>query len=313
MTRFLVTGASGLLGLNFSLKAAARHRIVGVVHQQVLHRTPFPTIGIDLSEKGAVEKLLQQVQPEVVLHCAALANVDQCEVEPELAARVNAELPGELAAECKRRKIRLVHISTDAVFDGQSGNYDETDAVNPINTYARTKLAGEQAVRDANPDAIIARVNFYGWSLKGKRSLAEIFYYTLSSNQAMRGFTDVFFCPLQVDQLSDVILKMLEKDLKGLYHVVSPESLSKYQFGRMIVDQFELDAGLLTPSSWREAGLKAVRSPNLTLNCQKLSRDLGVALPGQTEGMQLFYSQFCSGLPERLWQMSKPEQPDLLG
>lgn len=312
MTHFLVTGASGLLGLNFSLKAAGHHKIVGVVHQQALRQVPFPTLQLDLSENGAVEKLVQQVQPEVVLHCAALANVDQCEVEPELAFRVNAELPGKLATVCKRLKIRLVHISTDAVFDGQRGGYHEADAANPINTYARTKLAGEQAVRDANPDAIIARVNFYGWSLKGRRSLAEIFYYTLSSNRPMRGFTDVFFCPFHVDQLTDVILKMLEKDLKGLYHVVSPESLSKYQFGRMIASQFGLDESLLTPSSWREAGLKAVRSPNLTLSSQKLSRDLGAVLPGQMEGMQLFYSQFCSGLPECLRRIGRPDEASQL-
>lgn len=310
MTHFLVTGASGLLGLNFSVKMAEHHKIVGAVHQQVLCQPPFPIVQVDLSEKGAVEKLVQQVRPEVVLHCAALANVDQCEDEPELALRLNAELPGELAAVCKRQQIRLVHISTDAVFDGQRGDYIETDPANPINAYARTKLAGEQAVRDANPDAIIARVNFYGWSLKGRRSLAEIFYYTLSANQPMRGFTDVFFCPFNVDQLSDMLLMMLEKELKGLYHVVSPESLSKYQFGQMIVSQFGLDAGLLTPSSWRDAGLKAVRSPNLVLNCQKLSQDLGAVLPGQMAGMQLFHAQFCSGLPERLRRMGGLDEAD---
>lgn len=304
MTRFLVTGASGLLGINFSLKTAGLHEVVGVVNCQNLHNPPFATLRSDLSEKGVAETILNKIQPEVVLHCAAMANVDQCENEPDLAGRVNSELPGEIAEICKRKQIKLVHISTDAVFDGQTGNYIETDPTNPINTYARTKLAGEQAVSQANPDAIIARVNFYGWSLKGQRSLAEIFYYNLSSSKAMRGFTDVFFCPFHVDQLTDVLLRMLKKDLKGLYHVTSPESLSKYQFGKMIADQFGLDTSLLTPSSWRDAGLKAIRSPNLVLSNQKLTHDLEMDLPGQMEGLHIFYSQFCAGLPQRLRQMA---------
>ncbi|MCC6148375.1 MAG: SDR family oxidoreductase [Anaerolineaceae bacterium] len=305
MTRFLVTGASGLLGLNFSLRVGSEHQVVGVVNQQVLYQAPFPTVQVDLSEKGAVETLIKQTHPDVVLHCAALANVDTCELEPERAFRVNAELPGELAAACKRENIKLLHISTDAVFDGQKGAYSETDAPQPINTYARTKLAGERAVQDTNPDAIIARVNFYGWSLTGRRSLAEIFYTNLSSNQTMRGFTDVFFCQFYVDQLTEILLQMVKKKLKGLYHTTSPESLSKHHFGKMIAEQFGLNAGLLIPSSWQEAGLKAVRSPNLTLDSRKLSRDLEMTLPGQKEGVRLFYSAFCAGLPKRICEMGR--------
>lgn len=180
MTRFLVTGASGLLGLNFSLQAVGRHQIVGVVNQHTIKRVPFHVVQSDLGQPGVTEDLLDEYRPEVVIHCAAMANVDACETQPDLAYHINATVPGEMALACKSRGVRFVHISTDAVFDGQRGDYSETDTPNPINVYAKTKLAGEQAVLSANADALVARVNFYGYSLFGKRSLGEFFVNNLS-------------------------------------------------------------------------------------------------------------------------------------
>jgi dTDP-4-dehydrorhamnose reductase len=152
----------------------------------------------------------------------------------------------------------------------------------------------------AAPDAVIARVNFYGWSLTGQRSLGEFFFNNLSSGKRCNGFTDVFFCPLLVSDLAELIYKMVEKDLKGVYHVLSSESLSKYDFGCRLARQFGLDESLITPISWRESGLHAQRSPNLRMNTDKLSRDLGEIMPTQAAGLQLFYTQYTQGLPQRI-------------
>ena len=300
MMKYLVSGASGLLGLNFGLQMHGRHDVVGVVNQHGLVNAPFAIETADLADAGEGTRLLEKTRPDVLLHCAALANIDACEAQPELAERVNAKVPGELAAACRRMGIKMVHISTDAVFDGQRGGYREEDETNPINVYARTKLAGEQQVAENNPDAIIARVNFYGWSLRGKRSLAEFFYYSLSAGKPMMGFTDVLFCPLQVNDLADVLTAMVERGLSGLYHVISPESTSKYEFGCRIARRFGLDESLIEPTSWEKAGLKANRSPSLTLSVEKLACDLGNALPGQQQGIDRFYETFEQGLPQRL-------------
>ncbi len=181
MTRFLVTGASGLLGLNFSLQFADRHDVVGIVHRNRLMGVPFQVVQANLSEPGKTMDLLREFKPEVVLHCAAMANVDACEDDPEKAYRINAEVSGEMAGFCAQQGIRFVHISTDAVFDGRLGNYLEEDLPNPINAYAETKLAAEHLVTAANPNAIIARVNFYGYSLFGRRSLGEFFVNHLAA------------------------------------------------------------------------------------------------------------------------------------
>ncbi|MEM5775734.1 MAG: SDR family oxidoreductase, partial [Anaerolineaceae bacterium] len=203
----LVTGASGLLGLNFSLALHNRARIVGVAHHTRLQNTPFSLLEADLTDRRQVDALLEQARPDAILNCAALANLDRCEEDPELAQRMNADLPGWLASWSKRNAAGLVHISTDAVFDGARGEYREDDTPNPLGRYAVTKLEGEQRVLAADPDAAVCRVNFYGCSPSGKRSLVEFFYNHLSESKAVNGFTDVLFCPLYVLDLSEILWK----------------------------------------------------------------------------------------------------------
>jgi dTDP-4-dehydrorhamnose reductase len=298
--RLLITGASGLLGLNFAMQAAGQQAVTGVVHHNELVGVPFSVVQADLARPQAVEDLLERTRPEVVIHCAALANLEACETQPELAWRLNAVVPGELAAATAAAGIKLVHISTDAIFDGLHGDYKEEDRPNPLGVYARSKLAGEQGVMQANPQAIIARVNFYGWSLNGTRSLAEFFYRNLSAGKNVNGFTDVFFCPLLVNQLVELLIEMVEKDLKGLYHVVSSEHLSKYEFGCRIARLFDLDERLITPTTWEAGGLQAQRSPNLIMCTDKLARDLGYSLPDQQDGLRRFRELFDSGYPQEI-------------
>ena len=121
----------------------------------------------------------------------------------------------------------------------------------------------------------------------------------------MFGFTDVFFCPLQVNVLSEILLHMAQKRLNGIFHVVSSESLSKYDFGCRIAQQFGLDQSLISPVSWKEGGLKAARSPNLTLRTDRLALALGQALPNQAAGLDHFHNQYLEGLPEKIQQFAR--------
>jgi dTDP-4-dehydrorhamnose reductase len=300
MTRILVTGASGLLGLNLALKLAENHDVTGVIHQPELNDTPFEVLVTDLSLPGETEWVLEHCLPEVIFHCAAMAIVDDCEKDPTRALSVNADLPGRLARMAAEIGARFIHISTDAVFDGIKGGYREEDAPNPLNAYARTKLAGEIAAMAENPEALIARVNFYGWSLRGTRSLAEYFFNNLSAGKEVRGFTDVMFCPMLVNDLVELLVKMNEKGLTGLYHTVSSEKISKYEFGLALATKFGFDSKLIKPISVNEGGLAAVRSLNLDLDTSKLVKDLGSPTPGIQSGLDKFFNLYQSGYAEIL-------------
>lgn len=305
MKTLLVTGASGLLGLNLCLDqaAAGRYRVVGQANRHALHGAPFPVLQADLTRPGEFARLLAETRADIVVHTAALANLDACEKAPAASARLNAELPGEVADACRKAGARLVHLSTDSVFDGATGGYREDDLPNPQGVYAQDKLAGELAVQSANPEAVIARVNFYGWSLSGGRSLSEFFYNNLSAGWRVNGFTDVFFCPLVANRLGEILLEMLERGLQGVFHVLSGECQSKYAFGVALARRFGFDDGLVTPISVAESGLLARRSPNLTLSVAKLEAALGRALPGQAEGLERLHALWAEGRPQHLRAM----------
>jgi dTDP-4-dehydrorhamnose reductase len=293
--------------LNSALEAAKEHQVFGQVNSHRLNTTAFSAIQADLLVPGAIQRLIEATQPDWVIHCAALANVDLCETDPQQAQQLNSEVPRELAHYVARGGARLVHVSTDAVFDGQAGNYTEEDVPHPLGVYARSKLAGEQAVAEANPQAIIARVNLFGWSLFGKRSLAEFFFNNLSAGKHCMGFTDVFFCPMLANDLGIVFLKMLEAGLSGLYHTVGSQCLSKYEFGIQVARRFGFDEQLVIPTSVQDSGLKAARSPDLRLRTEKLEAALGEPLPNISTGLEKFYRQYQQGYPQQIRRFVRSE------
>jgi dTDP-4-dehydrorhamnose reductase len=166
--------------------------------------------------------------------------------------------------------------------------------------YAQTKLDGERAVLTENPNAIVARVNFYGWSLGGRRSLAEFFFNNLTNSKSMSGFTDVIFCPMLVNDTARLLMKMLKKKLSGIYHVVGPQAMSKYHFGVEIARKFSLRESEITPKSVTFSGLVAKRSNNLWLSTHKLSTDLGEDIPQFSTGLHEFYTQNQQGYPQKI-------------
>ncbi len=308
--RILITGASGLLGLNLALDAGRVHEVIGV-DRNMLASAPFRVIGADLLEPKVIGRILAESRPEAVIHCAAIADVDACERNPDLARQLNGELPAKIANACMRRGIRLVHISTDAVFDGQkAGSYSEADLPNPRGVYAATKYEGEQGVMQINPLAVVARVNFYGWSLSGRRSLAEFFVNNLGNGKTVNGFTDVTFCPMLVSHLGEILLLMLKRNLRGLYHVVGPQAMTKFQFGVEIARKFGFRESLIAPQSVGKSSLAAYRSHNLWLSTHKLSTDLGLILPDFSAGLDKFYTQYQQGYPQKIRSYQQVERAE---
>jgi len=298
--KLLITGASGLLGINLAMEAMRKHEVVGVDRGK-LQSAPFQVFSVDLPNQTVLDSILDSTSPDWLVNCAALANLEECEANPERAKMINVDVPAELAKACAERGIRFVHISTDAVFDGEKKDpYVEGDIPNPLGVYSQTKLAGEHATFSENPESIVARVNFFGWSLTNKRSLGEFFVNNLSEGKKVNGFTDVIFCPLLVNVTARLLLEMLKKNLSGLYHVVGRQAMSKYQFGMEVARTFGLSENLICPKSVLMSELTVKRSHNLWLSTHKLSTGLGREIPSFSTGVIEFYTQFQQGYPQKI-------------
>ncbi len=282
------------------MAAMREHEVIGVDRGK-LKSAPFRVLKADILKTDEIHSVLDSTNPDWLINCAALADLEKCEEDPIQARILNTDLPAELATACAKRNIPFVHLSTDSVFDGtKEGMYTEEDEPSPPGVYSETKLEGEHMVQQVNLQAIIARVNFYGWSLGTKRSLGEFFVNNLSEGKNVNGFTDVIFCPMWVNHLSQTLLEMLEKDLHGLYHVVGAQAMSKYQFGVEVARRFGLRSSLIEPQSVERSALTACRSHNLWLSVHKLSTDLGHAVPDFSTGLDGFYTQLQQGYPQKI-------------
>jgi dTDP-4-dehydrorhamnose reductase len=300
MTRVLVTGASGLLGANLVLGLMEKHAVTAVTYTTRLAHPKLEARQADLSAPGEARRLFRAVRPEAVIHCAAATDVDACERDPTSAFRLNREMAGEVAQAAYEAGARLVHISTDAVFDGRAGPYREVDSPSPVNVYAESKLAGEAAVQRAHPEALILRTNFFGWNALPKENLAEFFLGKLRAGEEAPGFTDVFFSPLLVNDLAGLILNLLAAGAAGVLHVGGRECLSKYDFGRRLAQAFALDAAAVVPCGVDLAGFKASRPRRTCLAGGKAREIIQKDLPSIDAALQRFAELERDGFVDRL-------------
>jgi dTDP-4-dehydrorhamnose reductase len=286
VAKVLITGASGLLGSNLAVVAAGEHPTLGIYHQHPLQIPGVEMVGAELADPGQASRVIAEYSPDWVVHCAAASEVDRCELDPAWAWRLNREMAKSVSEAARLAGARLAHISTDAVFDGEAGDYRESDDPRPIMIYGESKLAGEQAVAQSHPEALILRTNLFGWGPGPKRSLAEWFLERLEAGDSCPGFTDVYFSPLLAQQLARAILDLLASNASGLFHLPGRTCLSKYEFGVQLAKEFGLDPARVRPMRVGEAKLTAARPRRLCLNGEKVEGLLGRPLPELESGLR---------------------------
>ena len=298
----LITGVSGLLGCNLVLAARKQaDDVIAIYNDHPIQVPGVRCLKADLDEPGVVEDLLNEYRPDWVVHCAAITNVDWCQKHAQEANRFNAETSRRLAASVNGINGGLVYISTDSVFDGEAGDsFDEGHAPSPVNVYAESKLAGESAVQEELALSLIVRTNIYGWNAQEKTSLAEWMLNTLKLGQDLPAFEEVFFSPILVNDLSGLILDMMRKRLRGVYHVGSSQTCSKYEFAVQLANVFELDDELVRPVSVDDSALLAPRPKSTSLSVQKISCALGATMPDVKSGLEHFKRLRDSGFAAEL-------------
>jgi dTDP-4-dehydrorhamnose reductase len=243
---------------------------------------------------------VRETRPDRIIHCAAATDVDGCQRQPAEAFRLNRDMAGAMAAAAERHGASLVHISTDNVFAGERADYGEDDEPHPINTYGQSKLDGERAVLRAAPQALIVRTNIYGWNAAAKESLAEWFLSRCEAGISSPGWTDVWSTPILVNDLAQILLRLMAAGCAGVFHVGGGTCLTKLEFGRRVAAMFGHDPELVRPSTIGEAALAAPRAARLCLRGAKAEAVLGRPLPTVDEGLRRFQTMRADGALRRL-------------
>lgn len=249
----------------------------------------LPISKISLFDMQEMEKDILKRKTDVLVHTAAAVNVDGCEQQPEMAEKLNADVTAQLSELCHEHRIKLVYISTDAVFDGDSKDlYLEGDRTNPINVYGRTKLEGELSVLKY-PENLVLRTNIYGINIQEKKSFGEWIYTSLAKGQTLKMFTDIDFSPILTDELAELIYESCRKGLHGLYHACGTGCISKYEFGVKLKEIFNIDSGKIIRTTSDTAAFVARRAKHMGMSNQKLSEELQVKISTPEESIERFY------------------------
>lgn len=294
--KVLVTGASGLLGTALVDHLADDFELVGVSRNLGFCPKHVSWVLADLLNLSETAKLLQRIRPEAVIHCAALVNVDLCEKDSYLANQLHCRTTEVIAETLGQWNGRLIYISTDSVFNGRkNGLYTEEDLPDPPNAYAKTKLSGELAALSYS-ESVILRTNIFGWSRTDKISFAEWVLKGLVLGSPLTMFTDVFYTPIHVSHLANIIRKVLHHtSLKGIYHATGSEVLSKYDFAMAMASFFNLGNEHIKPISVDDLKLVAARPKNMALLNKTLASSLKCSIPGAQSGLELMKYQYDTG------------------
>lgn len=289
METWLVTGARGFLGTNAGVLLRGRARLIGQARSAADSSLYERIHGLDLRDSSEVGALVRAVNPDVVLHAAAISGHETSANDPEQAYAVNVVATREIARAAADIGARMVHISTDAVFAGTVGNYSENDEPEPFSYYGETKLGGEDAVRQALEDHLVVRTNFFGWSETGRKSVLEFFVNSLRDGQNVRGYPDFIVTSIYVRALLESIWLLGEEGAVGTLHVASRDALSKYDYGILVAEQFGLDADLIARRGPDADAHAASRSRDLSLDTSRAAAILGRPLQSQGEGISQAY------------------------
>lgn len=282
----LVTGGSGLLGLNILLHEPLLYKFRAVSHKRQLCLPNVQLTEMDLGSLQSIEEGLKINVPKVVIHTAGMTNVDGCNADPNAANFINGILPANLAKVCRDLGIKFVHISTDHLFDGTESFVSEEASPKPLNAYGYSKALGEEGVLQNNKEALIVRCNFFTWGPSYRLSFSDFIYNNLANGQPITLADDVYYTPALAQNLIDAIFALLSKDALGIYNVVGSERLSKYEFGMKMADIFNQSSDLIKKGSWSSLGATAIRPSDMSLSDRKLRKFLGYDLGSSKQNIQ---------------------------
>lgn len=289
----LVTGATGFLGGHLISQASANWHVYATYRKPIKKFPEINWIELDLNDLSKIETILKIHKIDVLIHAAAIADLDRAESDIDQTYRINILATLKIVELCELMKIRLIFISTDMVFDGEKGNYSEKDMVNPINYYGITKQTAEDYIRKYSSNYVIARsALIYGFSLTKSQTFSEIMLERTKKDESVQLFTDQFRTPILVNNLAQALLELADSDYCGFMHLGGADRLSRYDFGILFAKYFSISSNLLIPTQMKNFQFKAARPKDTSFKIDLAQKKLKTELWDCHRGIQ--FMKNCS-------------------
>ena len=284
----IIIGASGFLGgklYSTFKKLQPKKDIIGTY----MNKSIDGMMPLDITDESSFNKLLEKLPSpaELVIHTAALSNVDYCELHQEEAWKINVLGTQNVT---KKFGCPIIFVSTDFVFNGKRGNYSEDDTPNPINHYARTKLEGEKIIRENCPKHIIIRVAVLYGKSDVKKNFISWVIKELGAGRSISVVTDQVVSPTLIDDIALGMHTLVKKKKQGTFHLCGSQALSRYEMALSIAEAFDLDNELITPIISSELRQAAKRPADSSMSIKKIER-LGIKMSSFHDGIRRMKEQ----------------------
>ena len=293
--KVLIAGAYGLLGSKLVHRLKEKYEVYGF---DLKRKAECEVEGAeyfegDITDQAQLVDIARRISPKYIFNAAAYTNVDRCEIEKEVCWKVNAEGVGYLAHAARLVGTRLIHVSTDYVFDGKHGPYRESDRVNPLGYYGKSKLAGENALVASGANYAIARTMvLYGHAPLVPPNFVIWVIGQLRQGNSIRIVDDQLGNPTLADELAAALVVLAESDRQDVYHISGSEIVDRYRFALEIAGCFDLDAGLIRRISTSELNQKAPRPLNSGFYLDKARQELGVEMSEMRGALEKFKAYY---------------------
>jgi dTDP-4-dehydrorhamnose reductase len=294
LDKLLIIGSTGLVGSKVA-SLATKHGF-DAYNTQHVRKSPFPDfVELDITDRGATMGLVEKIRPRVIINTAAVTNVDFCETHKEVAQSVNVDGAKNLADAAQKIQSRLIQVSTDYVFDGRVGHYEESDTPNPLQYYGKTKLEAETLVSNL-PNFAIARPSvIYGWTplpssvepgSSKPMNFAMFVLDKLGKHETVKAIRDQYASPTFADDLGDALLRLARSKENGIFHTAGRSCMSRYEFAAKLAETFGFPVGQVEPVYTGEFKQLAERPRNSCLRVEKAGRSLGMSFFSAEQGVQ---------------------------
>jgi dTDP-4-dehydrorhamnose reductase len=299
--RVLLTGCHGLLGQWIVQEMKKNVCMLGIDRHDNphIHGDNFQYTQLDITVRSDVKHVFEEFNPDVIINAASFTNVDECETKKEECWRINVEGVENIVKAGKRLKAKVIHFSTDYVFDGQKEMYTERDFPAPLNYYGRAKLAADNLIMGGGTDWAILRTStlFDIDSLLGKIDFVTWVINELQQGNSIRVVSDQWGNPTLARNLAQAVWKIIDNGHVGIYNAAGKDTVSRFDFAKRIAAIFNLNELLIEETTTEELGQKAKRPLKIGLNISKIEKDVSMKMLGIRESLVLFKQDFLEMHP----------------